>query len=208
MSYDQIAWLPLCAGITGVGLVLSFLTMRRRGAAAGLRVMAWALLPVAAYLTGALPTLWQIGTAIAGFVAGVAFNPMVWAGVGVAGLSVLLFLISGFLRGRRLRAAAASSAGSTGSAISASSSPARSVPSSSSGTALPGATAVTQPLPKRTPKGQTSPAASSASPASPASPAAPAAPAARPGAPRHAAQPAADDDFSDIEDILKRRGIG
>ncbi|MGS2644732.1 cellulose synthase [Streptosporangium sp. LJ11] len=191
MSFEQIAWLPLCAGVTGVGLVLSFLLMRRRGAAAGLRAAAWSLLPVAAYLTGALPTLWQIGTAIGGFVTGLAFNPVVWAGVGVAGLSALLFLVSGFLRGRRLRAAASS--GSSGSG--ASPAPVASAPAASGrrgavtpgAPAAPGATAVTQPLPKRTPAPS---------------------PVSKAAGSRPAAKPAADDDFSDIEDILKRRGIG
>ncbi|WP_449064864.1 cellulose synthase, partial [Planomonospora algeriensis] len=105
MTFNQIAWLPVCAGLTGAGLVLSFLLLRRRGAAAGLRAAAWSLLPIAAFLTGALPTLWQIGTAVTGFVTGLVLNPTVWAGVAVAGVSVLLFLVSGFLRGRRLAAA-------------------------------------------------------------------------------------------------------
>ncbi|MGV9539031.1 hypothetical protein ACWDR9_35955, partial [Streptosporangium sandarakinum] len=100
MSFEQIAWLPLCAGLTGVGLLLSFLGMRRRGVLAGLRGVAWSLLPLAAYLTGALPTLWRIGTAIVGFVTGVALNPMVWAGVALAGLSAVLFVVTGAVRGR------------------------------------------------------------------------------------------------------------
>ncbi|WP_345599267.1 cellulose synthase, partial [Thermocatellispora tengchongensis] len=98
--YDAIAWLPLCAGVTGVGLVLSFLVLRRRGAAAGLRLAAWSLLPMAAYLTGALPTLWQIGSAAVGFVTGLVLSPTVWAGVAVTGLAVLLYLVSGVLRSR------------------------------------------------------------------------------------------------------------
>ncbi|WP_440066127.1 cellulose synthase [Streptosporangium sp. OZ121] len=184
MSFEQIAWLPLCAGVTGVGLVLSFLLMRRRGAAAGLRAAAWSLLPVAAYLTGALPTLWQIGTAIGGFVTGLAFNPMVWAGVGVAGLSALLFLVSGFLRGRRLRAASSASGASPAPVASA---PAGTGQHRAVAPGTPGATAVTQPLPKRTPAPS---------------------PVSRAAGSKPAAKPAADDDFSDIEDILKRRGIG
>ncbi|MER5623172.1 cellulose synthase [Streptosporangium sp. NPDC002544] len=179
MSFNQIAWLPLCAGVTGVGLVLSFLLMRRRGVAAGLRAAAWSLLPVAAFLTGALPTLWQIGTAIIGFLTGLVFNPVVWSGVAVTGLAVVLFLVSGFLRGRRLRAAA-SSASSAPPVSSAPSAPA--VAAAGPGGRGGAATAATQPLPKH-----------KAAPA----------PASGP-----AAKPAADDDFSDIEDILKRRGIG
>ena len=109
MSFEQIAWLPLCAGVTGVGLVLSFLLLRRRGVAAGLRGAAWSLLPLAAYLTGAMSTAWQIGTAVAGFFANLVFDPTVWAGVAVTGLSAVLFLVSGLLRGRRRAAAPAAS---------------------------------------------------------------------------------------------------
>ncbi|MEV4247125.1 cellulose synthase [Streptosporangium canum] len=169
MSFDQIAWLPLCAGVTGVGLVLSFLLMRRRGVVAGLRGVAWSLLPLAAFLTGALPTLWQIGTAIVGFFAGVVFNPTVWAGVAVTGLSLVLFLVTGVLRGRRTAASAEPRT------------PAAGTPAAPGGPVTAGGGA-TQPLPQRK-----------------------AAPAQKPAPAR---KPAADDDFSDIEDILKRRGIG
>ncbi|MFB9677214.1 cellulose synthase [Streptosporangium vulgare] len=188
MSFEQIAWLPICAGVTGVGLVLSVLLMRRRGAAAGLRAAAWSLLPVAAFLTGALPTLWNIGTAVVTFVANLVLNPTVWAGVGVAGLSALLFLVSGFLRGRRLRAAASSGASPAPVASAPAAGQRRAVPQGTPGsTGTPGATAVTQPLPKRTPAPS---------------------PVSRTAGSKPAAKPAADDDFSDIEDILKRRGIG
>jgi len=100
MTFDQIAWLPLCATLTAVGLVLTFLAFRRRGAAAGLRGLAWSLLPMAAYLTGALQTLWTIGTTVVRFVTGLVLSPAVWAGIVLAGLSVLCFLISGVLRRR------------------------------------------------------------------------------------------------------------
>ncbi|MEO3870859.1 cellulose synthase [Nonomuraea sp. B12E4] len=102
MDFNTIAWLPLCGGATAVGLVLSFLAFRRRGAVAGTRVAAWALLPLAAYLTNALQTLWTIGASIVTFVTSLVFNPLVWAGVAVAGLSVVLFMVSGVLRGRTL----------------------------------------------------------------------------------------------------------
>ncbi|GIH96417.1 cellulose synthase [Planobispora siamensis] len=172
MTFEQIPWLALCAGLTGVGLVLSVMLLRRRGAAAGLRMAAWSLLPVAAYLTGALPTLWQIGTAVTGFVTGLVLNPMVWAGVAVAGLSLVLFMVSGVLRARRLSSARDSAPSAATPAATAK--PARPAVPSGQGTA------VTQPLPQRTPG----------------------------AAPRPGAKKSDDDDFSDIEAILKRRGIG
>jgi hypothetical protein len=101
--YNQIAWLPLCGGLTGVGLVLSFLAWRRRGAAAGLRGAAWSLLPLAAYLIGVVQLLWRFGTAIASFAGSFVINPRVWAGVIVVGVAIVLFVVSGGLRRRRKR---------------------------------------------------------------------------------------------------------
>lgn len=101
--YSQFFWLPLCGGLTAAGLVLSWLTARRRGVAAGLRGAAWSLLPLAAYLTGAIRMLWRIGTAIGAFATSFVFNPLVWSGVVVTGLAAVLFVVSGAMRGRRAR---------------------------------------------------------------------------------------------------------
>lgn len=100
-TYSQIAWFPLCGGLTVIGLVASWFAWRRRGAAAGLRGVAWSLLPVAAYLTGAIEMLWKMGTAVSSFAASFIFSPKVWSGVIVAGASALLFVVSGALRRRR-----------------------------------------------------------------------------------------------------------
>jgi len=161
MSFEQIAWFPLCLGLTAAGLVLAFLAFRRRGAGSGLRVTAWALLPMAAYLTGALQTLWQIGTAVVRFVTGLVFSPAVWAGVILAGLSVLLFLVSGVMRRRGAGGTRRAKAPAEGSAAAPAGGRRQDVR----------AAEPTKPLPT---KPQT-------------------------------AAPA--DDFSDIEEILKRRGI-
>ena len=99
-TYDKIAWLPLCGGLTGLGLVLSYLAMRRRGLGSGLRGAAWSLLPLAAYLTGAIEMFWKMGAAIGDFAKGFVFSAQVWAGIAVAGLAVVLFVVSGPLRRR------------------------------------------------------------------------------------------------------------
>jgi hypothetical protein len=99
-TYNQIAWLPLCAGLTGLGLVLSYLVMRRRGAGAGLRLAALSLLPLAAYLTGSIEMFWKMGVAIGDFAKGFVFSPRVWSGIAVAGLAVVLLIVSGPLRRR------------------------------------------------------------------------------------------------------------
>ena len=85
MSYNELPWLPLCGGLTLLGLIASWVVWRRRGAAAGLRGVAWSLLPLAAYLTKAVRMLWQIGSAIGSFASSLILSPQVWAGVAVTG---------------------------------------------------------------------------------------------------------------------------
>jgi hypothetical protein len=94
-TYDSIAWLPLCAGLTVAGLVLTYIVARRRGWRAMLRGAAWSLLPIAAYLTGSIEMFWKIGAAIGSFAAGFAFSAEKWAGIGVVALAVATFMASG-----------------------------------------------------------------------------------------------------------------
>ncbi|SEG66509.1 hypothetical protein SAMN04489712_108199 [Thermomonospora echinospora] len=77
-------------GITLLGLVVSYGVAKRRGAASGLRGAAWSMVPLAATLTG-----------VTGFVADLVFSPAKWAGVALAGLAVLLYLVSGVMLSRR-----------------------------------------------------------------------------------------------------------
>jgi len=99
-TYDKIAWLPLCGGLTGLGLVLSYFAYRRRGLGSGLRWAAWSLLPIAAYLTGSIEMFWKMGVAVGDFAKGFVFSPRVWSGIALAGLAVVLFVVSGPLRRR------------------------------------------------------------------------------------------------------------
>ena len=117
-TYNSIAWLPLCAGLTGIGLVISYFAMRRRGLGSGLRGAAWSLLPLAAYLTGSIQMFWKIGTAIGDFAAHLVLSPKVWSGVGVAVLAGVLFVVSAPLkrRRRRLRKAGAEAPDEAGTA--------------------------------------------------------------------------------------------
>jgi hypothetical protein len=105
-TYYSFQWLPLAGGLTLVGLIASWLAWRRRGIAAGLRGVAWSLLPIAAYLTGAIKMLWQMGVAISSFASSFIFSPRVWSGVIVAGASAALFFVSAGLRRGRARKSA------------------------------------------------------------------------------------------------------
>ena len=90
----------LGGGLTLVGLVISFLVWRAKGPAAGLRGVSWSLVPLAAGLLGLMNTVWQFVFSILGILMGLIFNPMVWAGVALAGLAVVLYVVSGVMSAR------------------------------------------------------------------------------------------------------------
>jgi hypothetical protein len=92
--------LPLCVGLTLLGLIGSWFAWRRRGLAAGARGIAWSLLPVSLYMTGLLKLLWDIVKSALTWVTHLIFSPTVWAGVALFGVSVVLYVVSGIARGR------------------------------------------------------------------------------------------------------------
>src|SRR5260370_42494548 len=98
MSFSQIPWLLLCGGLTAVGLIGSWFTLRRRGPRAAARVLAWALLPIALYLVGILQVLWRFGGAVGGFFSGPVVSPTGYIRLIIAGRSALLFFVTRGLR--------------------------------------------------------------------------------------------------------------
>jgi heme exporter protein D len=179
-TYNSIAWLPLCAGLTGLGLVASWFAWRRRGLGSGLRGVAWSLLPLAAYLTGSIQMFWKIGTAIGDFSAHLVLSPKVWSGVGVAALAVVLFFVSAPLKRRRKQARKAASAGEPGAATE-SGSPRPAVPeqAGANGNANGNGTRRQELEPSRS----------------------------RPAKAAKSKGEPADDDMREVEEILRRRGI-
>ncbi|NYH54750.1 hypothetical protein HNR06_004339 [Nocardiopsis arvandica] len=100
---ENLTWmagLVLGGGLTLVGLVISFAVWRAKGAASGLRGVAWSLLPLAAALIGLVNAVWQFVASVLGILAGLLFNPAVWAGVVLAGVAVVLYVVSGVMRAR------------------------------------------------------------------------------------------------------------
>jgi hypothetical protein len=110
-SIDSSTWQALGLLLTVVGLVLSLLVWRRRGATAGLRGIAWSLLPAAAGLTGTLKLVWDIGDEIASWAARLVFSPVVWAGIVLAGVSLMLFALTAAMRARGVGRSSASGKG-------------------------------------------------------------------------------------------------
>ncbi|GAB2594204.1 hypothetical protein [Kribbella endophytica] len=104
-DFNDLTLLPFCAGLTLLGLIGSWAAWRRRGAAAGVRGVAWSLLPVSLYLTGLLELVWDVVRSAVSWVTHLIFSPTVWAGAALFGVSVVLYVVSGVAKGRRSPAA-------------------------------------------------------------------------------------------------------
>lgn len=99
---DDATWAALAATLTVAGLIWTWIAFRRRGAANGLRALGFAVLPAAAWLTGTLQMLTEITRSVSRWASGLVLDPFTWAGIGLAGLAVVLFVVSGLLRDRQL----------------------------------------------------------------------------------------------------------
>ncbi|MFF1821907.1 hypothetical protein ACFVWG_31670 [Kribbella sp. NPDC058245] len=103
-DFNDLTLLPFCVGLTLLGLIGSWAAWRRRGAAAGVRGVAWSLLPVSLYLTGLLELVWDVVRSAVSWVTHLIFSPTVWAGVALFGVSVVLYVVSGVARSRTPKA--------------------------------------------------------------------------------------------------------
>lgn len=107
LSFANSGWAgPVFLVATVIGLVLSAVAWRKKGARSGLRGIAWSLLPFAAWLTHSLRLIGQIVSSIVVFAGSFLFSPKAWLGVILVGVSALLFLVSGgipLVRWRRKR---------------------------------------------------------------------------------------------------------
>jgi hypothetical protein len=113
---DDVTWAALTAVLTALGAAWTWYAFRNRGAASGLRGAGLTLLPPAAWLTGTLEMFTEIGGSVADWATHLVLSPIVWAGIVVAGISVLLLGSSAVLRGRGEASAEGSSRATSGTA--------------------------------------------------------------------------------------------
>ena len=99
-GFDDATWQALGLVLTLLGLGASAVVWLRRGPLSGLRAVAWSLLPLAAGLTGTLRLAWDILDSIGTWAARLVFSPVVWLGIVVAGVSLMLFVVTGVARRR------------------------------------------------------------------------------------------------------------
>ena len=99
---DGTTWAALTAALTVAGAIWTWIAFQRRGAANGLRALGFTLLPAAAWLTGTLEMVVEIAGSITDWATGLVFDIFTWAGVGLAGLALALWFVSGLIRDRQL----------------------------------------------------------------------------------------------------------
>lgn len=101
---DAVTWAALTLTLTLLFSAYAWWAFRHRGLAPGIRGIALALLPAAAWLTGTLEMFTEIATSVSHWASRLVLSPRVWVGIGAAGLATLLFLVSRVVDARRPRA--------------------------------------------------------------------------------------------------------
>lgn len=100
MALDSVTWAAFAFCLTAIGAAWTYVAWHRRGAAAGVRGLAWTLLPVAAWATGTLELAGDVADDVGRWAVHLVFSPLVWLGIVLAGMSVVLFGVSGAMRAR------------------------------------------------------------------------------------------------------------
>lgn len=88
---DDPSYFALALALTLVAGTVTWFAYQKRGLGAGLKGAGITLLPIAAYLTKTLEMFTRIGDAIGDWAVRLAFSPVVWAGIVLAGVGVLLY---------------------------------------------------------------------------------------------------------------------
>ena len=103
MPAADVVLLPLCIGLSLIGVVITVIAFARGRRGRAVQGLALALAPVGLYLTGLLLLVWDAVVAIVRWATGNVFDLKSWIGFGVLALCVVLWLVGGVLarRGRR-----------------------------------------------------------------------------------------------------------
>jgi hypothetical protein len=107
--------LPLCVGLSLLGIIATGLAWRRGRKGRVIQGIALALAPIALYFSGLLRLLWDGVVAIGSWASKIIFSPAVWFGLSLLGLCVVLWVIGGVLA-RRAPARKSTVTGGSGTA--------------------------------------------------------------------------------------------
>jgi hypothetical protein len=77
---NDVSWGALALSLSVVGSIYTWWALRHRGVAAAVRGAGLTLLPIAAWLTGLLQVLGEIGDSLSSWLARLVFSPSTWLG--------------------------------------------------------------------------------------------------------------------------------
>ncbi|MCW2783013.1 MAG: cellulose synthase [Marmoricola sp.] len=102
MNSDSSVWTAIAIVLTALGATWTYIAWQKRGLAAAIRGVGWTLIPIAAWMTHTLRLLANISSDVSSWAAGLVFSPVVWLGIVVAGMSAVLFGVSGQMKKRAI----------------------------------------------------------------------------------------------------------
>jgi hypothetical protein len=109
--------LPLCVGLTLLGVIATGIAWRRGNKGRVIQGIGLALAPIALYFSGLLRLLWDAIVAFGTWASKIILSPPVWFGLSLLGLCVVLWVVGGLIA--RRSSSAKSKAVSTESTASA-----------------------------------------------------------------------------------------
>ncbi|MFE3204685.1 hypothetical protein [Embleya sp. NPDC059237] len=182
MSGADVVTGALCMALTGLGLVIAVQKARQRRFLNATRWTAAALFPIGLYLTGLATLSRRVGSAVADWATDLAFGLKAWGGVAILAFAVILLMITRMVGGKKKSPESSGTASAT-SATSAISSDLAALLGDGGPAAGAGGSGGAPPRSKQ-PK-----------------------PAAAPRSRRSSRTSGGDDEFAEIEELLRRRGI-
>src|SRR4028118_169888 len=103
-AFDTVL-LPLCVGLTLLGIIATGIAWRRGNKGRVVQGVGLALAPVALYFSGLLRLLWNGIVAVGTWASTLIFSPVIWFGMALLGLCVGLRGVGGLVaRGAAPRA--------------------------------------------------------------------------------------------------------
>jgi hypothetical protein len=92
--------LPLCVGLTLLGVIATGVAWRRGSKGRVIQGLALALAPIALYFSGLLRLLWNGVVAVGSWASGVIFSPAIWFGLSLLGLCIVLWVVGALVTRR------------------------------------------------------------------------------------------------------------
>ena len=97
--------LPLCVGLTLLGIIATGVAWRRGNKGRVVQGVGLALAPIALYFSGLLRLLWNAIVAFGTWASTLIFSPVIWLGMALLGLCIVLWVVGGMVARRSRRGA-------------------------------------------------------------------------------------------------------